>query len=348
MSGTISSAGLERCLHTAEVTSSNLVLSIDSTIYSLQGVLEPWFTVQYLSPESISKERLENSDALIIRSTRKYGAETLLGTKVKFIGTVTSGYEHIDTEFCKQNGIFLSTAHGSNAESVADYVHAALIEISKKINKPLNELSLGIVGVGAVGACVKKNAEDLGMRLLLCDPPKNLSDDIFSADIITLHTPLETGGAHPTLHLASREFFGKAKKGAWLINAARGAVCDSEALREALQSGRLGGAVIDTWENEPDIDASLLPLVEIATPHIAGHSAEAKINAGRMVAGSLLQFFGIEQKASFGDCPKKTGIYSIRADDLAFRKNPELFTEMRNKYERSYARSLSEAEMNVY
>jgi erythronate-4-phosphate dehydrogenase len=304
----------------------------------LRGAFEPWFAVQYLSSENISKETLKNSDALIIRSTRKYGAETLLGTKVKFIGTVTSGYEHIDTEFCKKNGIFLATAHGSNAESVADYISAALIEISKKIGKPLNELALGIVGVGAVGSCVKRNAESFGMRILLRDPPKNLNDDIFTADIITLHTPLEAGGKYPTKHLANKEFFSKAKQGMWLINAARGAVCDSEALRQALQSKHLGGAIIDTWENEPSIDASLLPLVEIATPHIAGHSTEAKINANKMIIDSLCKFFRIEAftPADMCVCRNNTGTYSIRADDLAFRKNPEHFTEMRNKYERIY------------
>ena len=336
MPRTISSVGLERCLHTAEVTSSNLVLSIDSTIYSLHGILEPWFAVQYLNSENISKETLKNSDALIIRSTRKYGAETLLGTKVKFIGTVTSGYEHIDTEFCKQNGIFWATAHGSNAESVADYISAALIEISKKMHKPLKELVLGIVGVGAVGSCVKRNAESFGMRILLCDPPKNLNDDIFEADIITLHTPLEIGGKYPTKHLANKEFFCKTKRGAWIINAARGAVCDSEALREALQSKHLGGAVIDTWENEPSIDASLLPLVEIATPHIAGHSTEAKINANKMIVDSLCKFFGMECSTLFDVSNNKIGSYSIRTDDLAFRKNPENFTEIRNGYKRIY------------
>jgi len=313
-------------------------LSIDSTIHSLQGVLEPWFTVQYLNSENISKETLKNSDALIIRSTRKYGAETLLDTKVKFIGTVTSGYEHIDTEFCKQNGISWARAHGSNAESVADYISAALIEISKKMCKPLNELALGIVGVGAVGSCVKRNAKNFGMTLLLCDPPKNLNDDIFAADIITLHTPLETEGKYPTKHLANKEFFSKIKQGAWFINAARGAVCNSEALREALQSKHLGGAVIDTWENEPNIDTSLLPLIEIATPHIAGHSAEAKINANKMIVDSLCNFFGLDCAPHFDIPSNKTGNYSIRADDLVFRKNPENFTEIRNRYERVYIR----------
>jgi len=311
-------------------------LSIDSTIHSLHGVLEPWFVVQYLNSKNISKETLKISDALIIRSTRKYGAETLLGTKVKFIGTVTSGYEHIDTEFCEKNGIFWATAHGSNAESVADYISAALIEISKKTGKPLNELALGIIGVGAVGSCVKRNAENFGMRLLLCDPPKNLNDNIFDADIITLHTPLETRGKYPTKHLVNKEFFSKTKQGTWLINAARGAVCNGEALREALQSKHLGGAVIDTWENEPNIDTSLLPLIEIATPHIAGHSTEAKINANKMIVNSLCKFFGMECTVHFNISINKTRNYSIRADDLAFRKNPENFTEIRNRYERIY------------
>jgi erythronate-4-phosphate dehydrogenase len=319
-----------------------MLVTIDKSINNLHGVLEPWFTVQYLDSENISKETLKNSDALIIRSTRKYNAETLLGTNVKFIGTTTSGYEHIDTMFCEENGIFWTAAHGSNAESVADYISAALIEISKKIGKPLNELLLGIVGVGAVGSCVKRNAENFGMRLLLRDPPKNLNDNIFEADIITLHTPLETGGKYPTEYMANKEFFSKTKQGTWFINAARGAVCNSEALHQALQSRHLGGAVIDTWENEPNIDVSLLPLIEIATPHIAGHSTEAKINASKMIANSLCEFFGIAGSALVDlrvcpdACHSTTLNYSIRTDDLDFRKNPENFTEIRNRYKRIY------------
>jgi len=314
-----------------------MLITIDRDIKKLHGIFEPHFSVQYLNSNGISKESLRDSNALIVRSTRKYGAETLLGTKVKFIGTVTSGFEHIDTEFCERSGVFWATAHGSNAKSVAEYISAALVEISKKTARPLNELSLGIVGVGAVGGEVKKAAENFGMRLLLCDPPKNLNDDIFDADIITLHTPLEKGGKYPTLHLANEEFFRKMKKGAWLINAARGAVCDSEALRQALQGKHLGGAVIDVWENEPGIDETLLPLIEIATPHIAGHSTEAKINAANMLIKSVGEFFNIEElKNKTLPIPQNSGngSYSIRKDDLDFRKEPKKFTEIRNGYNR--------------
>jgi len=318
-----------------------MLITIDKTILNLHGVLEPYFSVQYLDSNDISKENLKYSVALIIRSTRKYGAETLQGTEVKFIGTITSGFEHIDTGFCERNGIFWATAHGSNAESVAEYVSAALIEISKKTSKPLSEFSLGIVGVGAVGWCVKRDAEKFGMKLLLCDPPKHLNDNIFEADIITFHTPLEKRGKYPTYHLANEVFFRKMKHGAWFINTARGAVCDSEALRNALQSKHLSGAVIDVWENEPNIDISLLPLIEIATPHIAGHNIEAKINANRMIINSLGNFFGIDdlKKWEKGQITAKelAGsdlIYPIRTDDAKFRENPGDFVKFRNEYRR--------------
>jgi erythronate-4-phosphate dehydrogenase len=313
-----------------------MLLTIDKTINNLRGIFEPCFSVQYLGSSEISKESLKDSVALIVRSTRKYGAETLQGTGVKFIGTVTSGFEHIDTEFCERRGIFWATAHGSNAESVAEYISAALVEISKKTGKPLNSLSLGIVGVGAVGLCVKRNAENFGMKLFLCDPPKNLNESIFEADIITLHTPLERGGKYPTYHLANEDFFSKMKHGAWLINAARGAVCSSEALRNALQNGYLGGAVADVWEREPSIDESLLPLIEIATPHIAGHSAAAKINAANMLINSVGNYFNIEElKNKALPVPQSSGGgYSIRKDDLDFRKEPWKFAEIRNLYRR--------------
>ncbi|MDR2579404.1 MAG: 4-phosphoerythronate dehydrogenase [Fibromonadaceae bacterium] len=319
-----------------------MFITIDKSIKELHNIFEPYFAVQYLNSENISKEILKNSSALIIRSTRKYGEETLLGTGVKFIGTVTSGYEHIDTEFCEKNGVFWATAHGSNAESVAEYVSAALIEISKK-TRPLNELALGIVGVGATGSAVKEKAGNFGMQLLLCDPPKKLNDNIFDADIITLHVPLEKNGEYPTWHMVNENFFQKMKKGTWLINAARGAVCDSEALRQALQSKHLAGAVIDVWENEPDIDESLLPLIEIATPHIAGHNTEAKINAANMLINALGKYFNIkelESKTLPFPANLNKGPYSIHKDNAEFRKNPKNFTKIRNEYGRSFVSSL--------
>lgn len=309
-----------------------LKICVDSSIEHLHNILETYFEVEYLNSKNISKESLKNADALIIRSTKKYGAEILTDTPVKFVGTVTSGYDHIDIDFCEKNNIFWSTAHGSNAESVAQYIKAALIEIIKKKVFP-NKLTLGIVGVGAVGTYVQKYATALGFSTLLKDPFKNFNDNIFEADIITLHTPLEKNGKYPTLHLANETFFKNMKQGAWFINAARGGVCDYKALINSIQNKHVGGAIIDVWENEPNIDVSLLPFIEIATPHIAGHSTSAKINAANMMITSLNNFFKlnipvIENKLIY----RKD--YSIREDDFIFRRNPEKFTEIRNTYER--------------
>jgi erythronate-4-phosphate dehydrogenase len=132
------------------------------------------------------------------------------------------------------------------------------------------------------------------------------------------------------------------KQGAWLINTARGAVCDSEALRQALQNKHLGGAIVDVWENEPFIDQSLLPLIEIATPHIAGHNIEAKVNASTMIVNSLGFFFGIDDlkkweakdRIAADELASGDLTYSIRTDDAKFRKNPEDFVKFRNEYRR--------------
>ena len=170
------------------------------------------------------------------------------------------------------------------------------------------------------------------MKTLLCDPPKNLHDNIFDADIITLHCPLQ----EDTRHLANDDFFKKMKKGSWLINAARGGVCDSEALRRALQSEHLAGAIIDVWENEPNIDTTLLPLIKIATPHIAGHNAEARINAANMIIKAVGEYFKVKINELKGYEAKSGGIYNIQKDDSEFRKEPTKFTEIRNGYKRTF------------
>ena len=301
-----------------------MLITIDKTIKELHGIFEQNFSVQYLDSNEISKENLKDSVALIIRSTRKYGAETLQNTGVKFIGTVTSGFEHIDTDFCEKNNIFWTSAHGSNAESVAEYIAAALCEIPQK-------RTLGIVGVGAVGSLVKRDAEKLGIKTFLCDPPKNLNDNIFEADVITLHCPLN----RETHNLVNDDFLKKMKNGAWLINAARGAVCNSDSLKRA---AHLGGIIIDTWENEPNIDASLFPFVKIATPHIAGHSAQAKINAANMMLSKINEYFKLNLKL-LPNLPKPSGIYLIKNDD--FRNSPNDFTKIRNGYKRQYLKTPS-------
>ena len=113
------------------------------------------------------------------------------------------------------------------------------------------------------------------------------------ADIITLHVPLTKEGRFATRHLADHAFFDKLERKPWFINSCRGAVHDTQALLQAKRTGKISELIIDCWENEPDIDRELLSEATIATPHIAGFSADGKANGTRMCLENIGCFFGI-------------------------------------------------------
>ncbi len=112
------------------------------------------------------------------------------------------------------------------------------------------------------------------------------------ADVITFHTPLTKDGKHSTYHLADANFFSSLKRRPYIINTSRGEVIDTPLLIENISSSKVSDAIIDVWENEPHIDMRLLNMAYISTPHIAGYSADGKINATRSSLLSLCQFFG--------------------------------------------------------
>jgi erythronate-4-phosphate dehydrogenase len=164
--------------------------------------------------------------------------------------------------------------------------------------------TLGVIGVGNVGSKVVQKAHALGMRVLLNDPPRerthagnetfvSLNQVLAEADIITCHVPLTKTGPDKTVHLADASFFANAKPGLIFLNAARGPVVDSNALLQALDSGRVSHAVLDTWEGEPDYRMDLLARVDIATPHIAGHSFEGKVMGTVMVYQAVCKHLGV-------------------------------------------------------
>ena len=158
--------------------------------------------------------------------------------------------------------------------------------------------------MGHVGRGVADAAQALGMRVLLNDPPReeregsdaftSLDELLRQSDIVTCHTPLTADGPYPTRHLASGDFFDRMRRGAAFINSSRGPVADSAALRDAVQSGRLAAFVLDTWEGEPDIDRTLLRDALLATPHIAGYSADGKANGTAVCVRTCSQMFGID------------------------------------------------------
>lgn len=304
---------------------------------------------------------LSEADALIIRTRTRCNAGLLSGTHVGFIATATIGYDHIDTDYLRSAGISWTNCPGCNATSVAQYVRNALA----KILPADNPHTVGIVGYGHVGKAVCQALETIGCKVLLNDPPleetpcRAPSDSPFvslqtiaeQCDVITFHTPLTTTGRWPTYHLADKAFFASLQRHPVIINAARGGVVDEAALLRAYAEGKVSHMIIDTWEGEPLISLPLLEQADIATPHIAGYSADGKSNATRMALRSLCSHFGIaipdEQyflqltaPPELSPAPRPTGnpltdalaLYDPLADSARLKANPQAFEHLRNHY----------------
>jgi erythronate-4-phosphate dehydrogenase len=255
--------------------------------------------VTALDTKEISKCAVKDADVLIVRSETKVNRDLLEGSRVKFVGTVTIGTDHVDKEYLLKNGITFVSAPGSNANSVGEYIVSALLELARAVGFGLHDKTIGIVGVGNVGSNVWRKTEALGMKVLLNDPPLERSgskyplhslDELMQADIITLHVPLTRSGPDTTFHLFDEQRIGKMKRGAILINTSRGAVVETGAIKKALLERKLSAAVLDVWEKEPNIDSSLLELVFLGTPHIAGYSLDGKMNALRMNFEAVCRF----------------------------------------------------------
>jgi erythronate-4-phosphate dehydrogenase len=337
----------------------------DDKIPFLKGALESFAEVVYLPGKEITRDVIDGADALLIRTRTKCTEGLLKGTSVKFIGTATIGFDHIDTQFCENNGIKWTNAPGCNSSSVQQYIAAAMLKIASDFRFDLKDKTIGIVGVGNVGSKVEHFARTMGMEVILNDPPrarKEASDNfhslktiLFESDIITVHVPLIVVGDDYTYNLFNDKNFKKMKNGAWYLNTSRGEVTKTSSLKKTLASGKLGGAVLDVWENEPDIDLELMSKAFIATPHIAGYSTDGKANGTAMVVRSLCEYFDIDLKNWYPgnvppppspeiviNCTDKSDedivreavfhTYSIDGDDIRFRFSPADFEKQRGDY----------------
>lgn len=276
---------------------------IDDQIPYIEGALEPYADVVYCPGGKTTAETVRDADALITRTRTICNEKLLAGSSVSMIATATIGYDHIDTAYCETHGIEWTNAPGCNSWSVAQYMMAALFRLadSEKIN--LADQCIGIVGAGQVGSKVARLCTILGMKVLINDPPRqraegdtgfvSLDEICRQADIITFHTPLTFEGPDKTFHLADQQFIGSCSKPFILINAARGEIIDTQAVKSGLKSGKIKKAVIDCWEREPDPDPELLDLAFIATPHIAGYSRDGKANGTSMSVQAISRKFNL-------------------------------------------------------
>jgi erythronate-4-phosphate dehydrogenase len=280
-----------------------LRLLIDKNIPLAKEAFSDFGEARLASGRAITHSMLRNIDALIVRSVTPVNAALLDNTPVRFVGTTTIGVDHVDLDYLRDRNIGFADAAGGNANSVAEYVVAALLHHACEKKLHLGDLTIGVVGVGNVGRRVVRYAEALGLRVLQNDPPRQRAekaddfvslDEIMQADIISLHTPLTMAGDDATLHLFGATRLAQINHGALLVNTARGGVIDTAALKDCLSRQRLT-AYLDVWENEPEIDGELLNQVGLGTSHIAGYSYDGKVNGTRLIYQALCKF--LERKA---------------------------------------------------
>lgn len=276
---------------------------IDNKIPYIKGVFEPHAQVSYLAPSEIDREVMRDTDVLITRTRTRCNEALLAGSPCQLIATATIGFDHIDTAYCDQHHIAWCNAPGCNATSVAQYVLSCLVLLQQKQGWEWSDRTIGIVGVGHVGSAVAKVCQLLGMQVLLNDPPRarkegsegfvSLQEIAQTCDIISFHAPLTREGTDATYHLADASFFDQCKSGVTIINTARGEVVCNMSLYHAYQMGEVDNYIIDCWENEPNIHLPLLERAFIATPHIAGYSADGKCNATRMTIDSVARYLNL-------------------------------------------------------
>lgn len=341
------------------------VIIADSHIPFLRGALEPFASVHYAEGGDISRNQALGADGLIIRTRTRCDEALLKGTPVRFIASATIGHDHIDTGWCEANGISWHHAPGCNASAVQQYIASAMARLVTGFHYRLQGKTIGIVGVGHTGKLVAGLSEVLGMKPLLNDPPLAIKEGArgfvdlegicSEADIITLHVPLEIEGPFPTHHMAGRDFFRKLKRKPILINTSRGPVIDTRATVSAIREGQITAFIGDVWEDEPEIHQDLLNISHIATPHIAGYSAEGKANGTTACVRAASRHFGfgidhwrlaslpLPENPVISIDPGSTweerligeailAAYNIMKDDEALRKNPQTFESLRNHY----------------
>jgi erythronate-4-phosphate dehydrogenase len=267
-----------------------LTIVADNNISLVNEYFSNLGTVISKPGREITTNDIKNADVLLVRSITKVDKNLLNNTNIKFVGSVTSGIDHIDVDYLKAHDIQFACTKGFNAVSVVEYVLSSIASFANNNKVDLSSCTVGIVGVGNIGCRLHYALYKLGINTVLTDPAKpsyncklpslsyiELPELLQKADIISLHCPLTTTGSHPTYHLLNRNNFAMIKPSGCLINSSRGAVVDNTALAQHLEMGNDLNLAFDVWENEPNIHLSLLDKCQIATPHIAGYSYDAKL-----------------------------------------------------------------------
>lgn len=278
----------------------------DKNILTVDSWKAESIELQLVAGREISRADVMDADALLVRSITRVDRDLLQGSRVKFVGTATSGTDHLDLEWLAAEGITVADAAGANANAVAEYVIACLSELIRIHDADVWQKTIAIVGVGHVGSALGQRLYNMGLKCVACDPHQQLLDQLdyvpldeaLSADIVCLHTPLIEDGSYPTRHLIDSDQLQLMRRDAVLINAGRGELVNNAKLLNHLRRHDSFVAMLDVWENEPAPDPELMEQVFVGTPHIAGYSVEAKLAASRCIIDALCQTFSLDSSFS--------------------------------------------------
>jgi len=259
-----------------------------------------------LTPEEL-KKTIKHYDALIVRSATKVTKEVIFSARrLKVIGRAGVGIDNVDVACATRRGIIVMNAPAGNTISTAEHTMSMLLALSRNIPQAAASLkegrwdrkkfmgvelynkTLGIVGLGRIGAELAKRARSFGMRILTSDPflsPERaqelkvelveLKELLTRSDHISVHVPL----TDDTYHLIGKKEFALMKDGVRILNCARGGILDEKALHKAIKAGKVAGAALDVFEKEPPADSSLVKLDKVvATPHLGASTKEAQVN----------------------------------------------------------------------
>ena len=327
--------------------------------------------VRLVPGRGMQAAQVQDADILLVRSVTAVDQALLEYSAVRFVGSATIGFDHVDRAYLQQHGIGFATAPGCNATSAAEYVVSALLVLAQRKGFTLAGKSVGIIGCGNVGSRVRERLAALGMHCVVNDPPLQDQgghddfvslEEVLQTDVITVHVPYTRDGAYPTHHLVDEAVLRKLQPGALFINTSRGAVTDNRALDALLAERDDLSVVLDVWEGEPAINTSLFQRVDLGTPHIAGYSLDGKLRGTEMIYRAACDWFGLPGQwraadflpaGSVVDCSEPgdmsasamlraavLGSYDIRADDARLRtmlslpvgEQPDYFDRLRKEY----------------
>ena len=284
------------------------IKSFEKIVTSINGFDEVEFL--YLETQDITNDKLKDIEALFIRSTTSVDKALLKNTKIKIVGSATAGIDHLDTEYLNKEDIKWFWAEGSNSLSVVNYVMSAICYLKSENLFNIND-RVGIVGYGNIGKKLKAVLDTFSITNAVYDPFLdhdflcNIST-IKECDLISLHVPLTFKNPFPTIRLVDQVFLDDISNKT-LINTSRGGIVNEESL---LKNNKVN-YISDVWINEPTPNKKIIDYSLLATPHIAGHSYNGKINGTLYLIKRLQELLHIDESVIFENNKKMKGLSEV-------------------------------------